>query len=117
MSKVAAECPVCLITDELSPGCMFVEVRSDDEDEGIDTALTWICRTCERLVDVRIDLSTSLTLVAAGAPIVDAAEPETPVGYPENGTGGPPFTWDDLLDFHDYLRSDELAAELFRLSP
>jgi len=116
MSMVSAQCPECLVADDVPPACMLVEVATVADDESTEATATWICRTCERLVDIRIDSTTSLTLVAVGALLVDARQRQAPDRL-ERNTGGAPFTWDDLLDFHDYLGDEESAAYLFGDDP
>ena len=112
MSIAAAECPVCFVTDELPPECIFVEGEAAIEGDA-DAIATWICGQCGQLVDLGIDLSMALMLVSAGARLVDARQRQVSDRRPERDTGGPPFTWDDLLDFHDYLQ-DESATDLLR---
>ena len=121
MNWIAAKCPTCEATQALPPLSMLLEAGVGDGDSDTDSTATWICNNCRQLVDVPIDLTELLSLLAAGAPLLatepdeaaDTAEPDDAVAtYPEEIVAGPPLTFDDLLDLHESLQRDKILAEL-----
>lgn len=87
----------------------------------------FVCPVCLDRVEKRADRKIVAILVSAGVPVATAEprsrsqpadqEPlfEAPagVGWPplEQRPGGPPFTLDDVIEFHFQLRDDRLLNE------
>jgi hypothetical protein len=84
MKWVAAQCPSCMITQDLPPSCLFLEIAGMTDDSLVGSSASWICRPCDRLVGMHVDLVVLLSLVSAGA---------------------------HLLELHENLQSDEVIAQ------
>ena len=112
MTWIAAKCPSCQTTQEMPPWGMLLEAGVDAGDTETDAAATWVCVTCHELVVVPIDLTLLLNLLAAGAPLVAAESDEATEELPEAVTAGPALSFDELIDFHESLQSDDPFAEL-----
>src|SRR3954454_5672444 len=101
MNWIAAKCPSCQTTQDLPPWGMLLEAGVDDGDIDTDATATWICVNCQQLVNVPIDLTVLLKLLAAGAPLVaaesDEESDEDEEPQPEATNAGPALTVDDLI--------------------
>lgn len=112
MRWITAQCPACLIRQDLPPSCTLLEIAAADAEPDTGSTATWICQRCHRLVGVSIDLAVLVDLVRAGAPLLDTADKATAKVYPETITPGLPLTWDDLLDLHEQLAQPDWLNQL-----
>jgi hypothetical protein len=107
MNEITVECPVCRIIQDMAPSCLLLEVQATaEDDEQTASSASWICDTCRSLVALPIDLVVMLALVAAGASLLDSSVDDDQPAHPETSVDGSPFTFDDLLDFHERLESE-----------
>ncbi len=96
------------------PGCGEVDLAADDillrisGSSSAGNSYGFSCPTCQEFVQkpadervVRLLLSGGVIPVPVHVP-AEVLEPKT----------GPAFTYDDLLDFHEKLESDDWFAEL-----
>ena len=112
MTWIAAKCPSCQTTQDMPPWGMLVEAGVDDGDTETDAAATWVCVTCHELVIMPIDLTLLLKLLAAGAPLIAAESDEATEELPQAVIAGPALSFDDLIDFHEWLQRHDALAEL-----
>lgn len=115
---VNIKCPACGIATTIPVDALLVSVAGDDPDPGLlpemgapgsdGTAATvaWACDSCADLTSIEIDWPTLLTLVTAGATLLDEASDDELPPHPEHPTAGAPLTPDDLLALHELLASD-----------
>jgi hypothetical protein len=91
------------------PSCDSIGLAGTDETcaDLDDRAATvaWACDSCCDLVTVPIEWPALLTLVAAGAILLDDASDALPP-HPERSAGGRPLSRDDLLALHELLTTD-----------
>jgi len=77
---------------------------------GADTTaaiIAWTCDSCADLVTSWLDWMALLTLVTAGATLLDdASDSDDLPPHPEHPAGGTPLSRDDLLSLHELLASD-----------
>src|SRR4051794_17653421 len=116
MNWIAAKCPSCQTMQDLPAWGVLLEAGVDDGGIDTDATATWICDTCQQLVDLPIDLTVLLKLLATGAPmIVEESDDEPDEGtesLPEAAIAGPALEFDDLIDFHESIQQDDVLAEL-----
>jgi len=119
-SLISITCQACGLTSTVPVDALLVSVAVDDHrtptglpeadaEAGVDHAGTvaWTCDGCADLTTGRIDWPALLTLVTAGAAVLDDATDEPRPPHPEQPTAGaPPLTRDDLLALHELLASD-----------
>jgi hypothetical protein len=110
MDVIAVECPACRSIQDVEPSCLLVEIGAPEEVDEVGSSASWICDTCRRLVALPIDLLVLLKLVAAGASLLDTALDDVLPVHPESLVDGSPFTFDDLLDFHEDLEHESTPA-------
>ena len=118
---VSITCQACGLTSTVPVDALLVFVAVDDPQTGTglpdrevdgasaaDTAGTvaWTCDSCADLVTAQLDWPALLTLVTAGATLLDDAAPEALPPHPERPSGGAPLTRDDVLALHELLASD-----------
>jgi hypothetical protein len=111
-------CPACGTTATVPVDALLVSVAGDDLDtgfppetaapgvEGTAATVAWTCDTCSDLTSIEIDWPALLTLVTAGATLLDDARDDELPPHPEHPTAGAPLTRDDLLVLHELLASD-----------
>lgn len=89
-------------------GCLGIDADAETAADSGDTAGTvaWACDSCADLSTARLDWPALLTLVTAGASLLDDATPEALPPHPEHPEPGAPLTRDDLLALHELLTSD-----------
>ena len=118
-SFVSITCQACGLTSTAPVDALLVSVAVDDHrtttgllepvaDAGVDSAGTvaWTCVGCADLTTAQLDWPALLTLVAAGATVLDDATDDALPPHPEQAAAGAPFTRDDLLALHELLASD-----------
>jgi hypothetical protein len=97
------------------PGCGVVRLRAADltvrvcTDDG-SAAYCFLCDECGAAVTHPVAAGVADLLVGAGVRQVEWSLPDERDRRPD----GPPFTPDDLLDFHLLLRSDEACDAQLR---
>ena len=121
---VSITCQACGLTSTLPVDALLVSVVVEDSStitglldtdadaataaDSADTAGTvaWTCDSCADLSTARLEWPALLTLVTAGATLLDDATPEALPPHPEDPEAGEPLTRDDLLALHELLASD-----------
>ena len=121
---VSITCQACGLTSTVPVDALLVSVVVDDPStttglldtdadaataaDSADTAGTvaWTCDGCTDLSTARLDWPALLTLVTAGATLLDDATPEALPPHPEHPEAGAALTRDDLLALHELLTSD-----------
>ena len=115
-------CQACGLTSTVPVDALLVSVAVDDHltttglpeadaEARVDDAGTvaWTCDGCADLTTGRLGWAALLTLVTAGATLLDEATDEaqaTPPLHPEQPAAGAPLEYDDLLALHELLASD-----------
>jgi len=115
MTTIRTTCPRCGEVD-MGPESILLSVASG----GREGTYRFTCPTCYDSVEKRADRKIVALLVSAGVGVAgrqDAEErtesmfgedeSEAPVPAPQ----GPPFTIDDLIDFHFHLEDDRYIQE------
>lgn len=117
MSKIRVTCLKCRNEVDLHPEEIKLRVvRPANDPQGVAEGSTFdfYCFRCDEVI-VRPADERIYQLLRAGE--VDVIEhPMRPrATHPENPPGGPPLTYDDLLDLHLYLRRPGWFDELLEL--
>ena len=108
---VSITCQACGLTSTV-PGRRTARLRrrrdlSRPADSADDAGtVAWTCDGCADLTTARLDWPALLTLVTAGATVLDDAADEALPPHPEHPTAGEPLTHDDLLALHELLTTD-----------
>ena len=111
--------------DARSSGRELGDDRAADRDQTVGT-VTWTCAGCDDLVSARLDWAALLTLVSAGATLLEDPDSDEDPGsdeddvieedalppHPEISAGGAPLTRDDLLALHELLASDHWFSQV-----
>ena len=119
-SFVSITCQACGLTSTVPVDALLVSVAVADHrtttrlleagaEASVDNAGTvaWTCGGCADLTTGQVDWPALLTLVTAGAAVLDDATDEARPPHPEQPSAdGPPLTRDDLLAMHELLASD-----------
>ena len=120
---VSITCQTCGLTSTVPVDALLVSVAVDtprtarplDADLDADTAadsadnagtIAWTCDACSDLSTAHLDWPALLTLVTAGATVLDDATLEDLPPHPEHPAAGTPLTHDDLLALHELLITD-----------
>jgi len=114
MTTIRTTCPRCGEVD-MGPEAISLSVRSN----GREGSYRFTCPSCADDVEKRADRKIVALLVSAG---VDVDAPSEAMPHPElfdedDGTAalGPPFSIDDVIEFH-YLLEDESYIQQFLAS-
>lgn len=102
--KITTRCPNCRLRSDVSAPCLLLEVWDTEESE--NSSVHWVCFSCSELVTLPVDLAMVIDLVSAGASVLDNTSRDFRPPHPETAVGGPEFTRDDLLEFHERLADD-----------
>jgi predicted RNA-binding Zn-ribbon protein involved in translation (DUF1610 family) len=116
MTTIRTTCPQCGEVD-MTPESILLSIR-DRSGEG---SYSFSCPTCLHTIEKPADRKVAALLLSAGVEVADEAhtdvyaDPELP-GFEaeqnieplEQRPGGPPLTFDDLIEFH-FLLNDEDA--------
>ena len=118
-SFVSITCQACGLTSTIPVDALLVSVAVDDHrtptglldadvDASVDNASTvaWTCGGCADLTTGQLDWPALLTLVTAGAAVLDDATDEALPPHPEQPSAGAALTRDDLLALHELLTTD-----------
>jgi hypothetical protein len=118
---VSITCQVCGLTSTVPIDALLVSLAVGGHQSGtglpdseVDAAtavdkagtVAWTCDSCVDLVTTQLDWPALLTLVTAGATLLDDAASEALPPHPEHPSSGSPLTRDDLLALHELLASD-----------
>ena len=108
---VSITCQACGLTSTAPVDALLVSVAAETSADTVDSAddagtVAWTCDGCADLTTARLDWPALLTLVTAGATVLDDATDETLPPHPEHPTAGSPMTHDDLLALHELLTTD-----------
>jgi hypothetical protein len=101
---------VSLAVDDRRTTPGLLDADPDASADNVDNAGTvaWTCNRCADLTTAQLDWPALLTLVTAGATLLDAADEahaDLPP-HPEQPAAGAPLNHDDLLALHELLASD-----------
>lgn len=116
MTTIRTTCPACGEVD-LRPEAVSLCV----EEPGRDGSYRFTCPRCGEVVEKPADRRIVALLLSAGVEFDGARHPQRRGGpgsgrgggdpdaprWPEARPDGPPFTVDDVIDFHLLLRDDE----------
>jgi hypothetical protein len=105
---VSITCQACGLTSTVPVDALLVSVAAETSAGTADDAGTvaWTCDGCADLTTARLDWPAVLTLVTAGATVLDDAADEALPPHPEHPTAREPLTHDDLLALHELLTTD-----------
>jgi hypothetical protein len=122
MTTIRVECAVCATTADLPAGALllvlaaspnfigrleiaeYIGYPDDSDDEA--AMVMWLCLGCGQLVGMHLSANWVSALRGLGVRPVDADYTDPRPEHPEQPTGGPWFTPDDLLELHEQLESD-----------
>jgi hypothetical protein len=109
-------CPTCGAASTVPIDALLISVADGDSDAGLTSdqtaaVVTWVCDDCADLARIEATWPMLLTLVTAGATLLDEAPEDLPE-HPEHPAGGAALVPDDLLALHELLGSDTWFAEL-----
>ena len=97
MQVIRALCPTCGAVD-LAPRQIHLDIVPAGSDTvGPDSSYRFRCPICA--VPVRKHADGRITAMLAAAGVARTVHERGP-GHPETPPGGPPLTFDDLLDLH-----------------
>jgi len=105
MTTASIECPRCGTPSLVPVDALLVTVAVDEDDAQLAGYASWLCASCSDLVAAPVSWPSLLTLITAGAPLLDEGGDELPT-HPESPANGPTLTRDDLLELHELLASD-----------
>ena len=105
---VSITCQACGLTSTVPVDALLVSVAAETSVDTADSAddagtVAWTCDGCDDLTTARLDWPALLTLVTAGATVLEDATDETLPPHPEHPAAGAPMTHDDLLALHELL--------------
>lgn len=109
MTTIRATCPQCGEVEMDAQSILLVV----EQDSGEGT-YSFDCPSCELPVEKPADRKIVLLLMSAGVEVTEVAHAQAQLEMSEARPEGPPFTMDDLIDFHFLLQRgdwfDRLAA-------
>lgn len=117
MKMIPVECPACRSVHYVAASCLLLEVGSASRLRDSSSSASWICDTCHDLVGLPLDLTVVISLIGAGASVLDPTPEADTSSHPEGTIDARAFTHDDLLDFHELMDDEDRVADaLNRLS-
>jgi predicted RNA-binding Zn-ribbon protein involved in translation (DUF1610 family) len=118
MTTIRTTCPRCGEVD-MGPEAISLSVRSN----GHEGSYRFTCPNCEDDVEKRADRKILALLVSAGVDIErhDGERPFAPELFDDEGleplgAAEPPFTVDDVIEFHYLLQDDAYIREFLASS-
>src|SRR4051812_47743739 len=105
MTTIRTTCPRCSEVD-LEPEKIILHI-----DESAEGTYRFICPTCENTIEKPANRKVIALLLAAGVELDEEQPVAKVVGHELNPAA--PFTFDDLIEFHELLRDDERLAQEF----
>lgn len=116
MTTIRVTCPQCGAID-LTPGDIELRVvESDGPGIGSDSHYTFTCTSCGVRVAKPADEKVADILKSGGVVTEVVAPTATPDPHPESPPGGPQLTYDDLIDLHNLLETDDWFGQLLELT-
>lgn len=114
MNVATIECPRCGSVAQLAISALLIEVAGPDlVDDRLGGTVVWICGECTDLVANPIQWALLLSLVAAGALLVEEdVESDARPSHPEHPPTGPQFTSDDLIELYEACAEPEWLDRL-----
>jgi hypothetical protein len=108
---VSLTCRACGLTSTVPVDALLDSVAAETSVGTTDSAddagtVAWTCDACADLTTARLDWLARLTLLTAGATVLDDATDEALPPHPEHPAAGAPMTHDDLLALHELLTTD-----------
>lgn len=100
MAAIRTTCPTCHLSIELAPGAVELRAKAFGSTPGYAFA----CPVCATAALLPADPFTLAIITAAQVTL-------QPV-HPERHSGGPAFTFDDVLDFHQLLQRPDWFTQL-----
>jgi predicted RNA-binding Zn-ribbon protein involved in translation (DUF1610 family) len=105
MTTIRTTCPQCGEVD-MTPEAILLSIR-DRAGEG---SYRFSCPTCLNTIEKPADRKVVALLLSAGVELAEPAhsviDDDEPMGTPQERASGPPFTVDDLINFHFLLQDD-----------
>jgi hypothetical protein len=101
MTTIRATCPTC---GEVGLTAQDIDLRVDAA--GLDSYYAFDCPACSECVRKPADERVVALLLSGGV-----EQRRIPAPAPAPRFGWPALSYDDLLDFHTLLASDDLVAE------
>ena len=108
MTNIRVTCQCCGVVALIRPAQVLL-LADDDEST---RAYLFLCPVCERLTVRSAQAGEVQLLVGAGVPAGGAAGQTTGTQPPARFSARPPFTLDDLLDFHLLLADEDWLGRL-----
>lgn len=117
MTRIRTTCPRCGEV-ELRPDELELRIVGwDEEDVREGSTYLFDCPSCADEIVKPADARIAQLLTTGGVPVIctadpleDASPPRPP--HPEGVPDGPPLTFDDLLDLHELLATDDWFERL-----
>ncbi|HEX9823728.1 MAG TPA: hypothetical protein VGB51_04955 [Actinomycetota bacterium] len=80
---------------------------------------SFVCPQCAETVEKRADRKVVMLLLSAGVEVQETPRFDIPLGHPSmqparDDLEGPPFTADDLIDFHFLLEQGDWLEQLLK---
>lgn len=123
MTRIRATCPTCGEVD-LRPADVSLEIVRTPQDAEAEVRdgsnYCFECPACDVLITKPADARIAKLLTTGGVAVHIVPSPagsdvlvRDRQPHPEGDVDGPPLTFDDLIDFHFLLRSDDLLTWAF----
>lgn len=114
MTRIRATCPLCGEVDLTPDDLTLTIVRGDRGNVTGESSYRFACPDCAEIVVKPADARIARLLETGGVAVetrvltnVDVAETPPLPPHPERAAGGPPLSYDDVLDLHLLLASDD----------
>lgn len=117
MTIFSIESARCASECDVRAEALLVEVDAGVEDEAVAGVVNFLCDSCADLVPLPIDWTALVSLVTAGAALLDEDLTDPRPAHPEAPTAGGPLALDDLLELHETLADDSWFDRLARSCP
>jgi len=117
MTLFSIECSRCAGECEVRAEALLVEVDADVEDEAVAGVVHFLCDSCADLVALPVDWTALVSLVTAGAALLEEDLTDPRPAHPEAPAAGGPLTLDHLLELHETLADDSWFDRLARACP
>jgi len=80
---------------------------------------SFVCPQCAETVEKRADRKVVMLLLSAGVEVQETSQLDMPLEHPSMRSAredveGPPFTTDDLIDFHFLLEQGDWLEQLLK---
>ena len=117
MTLFRIECSRCAGEWKVRAEAMVLEVDTGVEDDAVAGVVHFVCDSCADLVPLPIDWSALVSLVTAGAALLDEDLTDPRPTHPEAPAPSVPLTLDDLLELHETLADDSWFDRLAGTCP